>query len=72
MTKLGFKYHERDLRPAKGGWAPGLYICLCSKCQNQFFGEKRAYRCADCEYETIKFKDIPRQESIHGFSQDED
>jgi hypothetical protein len=31
-----------------GGYAPGLYMCLCRKCQNRFQGEKRAYECPDC------------------------
>lgn len=37
-------------RPAKGGWAPGPYFNICRNCDAQFIGDKRAWRCAVCEY----------------------
>lgn len=66
---------EQDARPQKGSWAPGNYFCKCVTCKNTFLGDKRALECAPCAYgppAMVKFKDIPQQEGIHGFPQDED
>jgi hypothetical protein len=30
------------------GYAPGNYTCLCSTCDKQFVGDKRAVRCLEC------------------------
>lgn len=40
-----------DDRPQRLGWAPGGYMCLCSRCESHFIGDKRAINCADCAYE---------------------
>lgn len=40
-----------DLRPALSGWIPGNYATLCTRCQEHFTGDKRAWQCADCAYE---------------------
>jgi hypothetical protein len=39
-----------DNRPQRLGWAPGGYLCLCSRCGEHFTGDKRAVNCADCAY----------------------
>ncbi len=39
-----------DNRPQRLGWAPGGYVCRCSRCGSDFAGDKRAYQCADCAY----------------------
>lgn len=39
-------------RPAVNGWAPGHYLCRCTTCNCEFLGEKRAFTCADCAYNT--------------------
>ncbi len=49
-----FQEKDRDLRPPKGSWAPGYYLCLCRQCHQHFTGEKRASACADCAYQTFK------------------
>lgn len=41
---------ERDKRPQKGGWAPGMYTNICAVCRGDFIGDKRAIICADCAY----------------------
>jgi hypothetical protein len=43
-------FPEADLRPKKGGWAPGHYTCRCCRCASRFTGDKRAWECADCAY----------------------
>jgi len=40
----------RDMRPQRGNWAPGLYLCNCHKCEQQFTGDKGATFCAVCAY----------------------
>lgn len=30
------------------GYAPGGYLCLCKKCDVQFYGDKRARECGSC------------------------
>lgn len=47
-----------DSRLARGGWAPGNYLCTCIHCDSTFTGDKRATSCADCAY-----KDAPPPES---------
>lgn len=42
--------YKKDSRPKRGAWAPGEYLCKCGKCGEQFQGDKRAVRCADCAY----------------------
>ena len=44
------KNWKEDNRPPKGMWAPGDYLCNCSKCGDLFIGDKRAMYCADCAY----------------------
>ena len=44
LTPLG------DTREARGGWAPGVYLNRCSRCNQLFTGDKRAYECAVCAY----------------------
>lgn len=39
-----------DPRPPRLGWAPGHYTCTCVHCERGFYGEKRAWECADCAY----------------------
>ncbi len=39
-----------DDRPQRLGWAPGGYVCMCSRCGRGFIGDKRAVNCADCAY----------------------
>lgn len=39
-----------DSRPPRSGWAPGHYTCTCVHCDRAFYGEKRAWECADCAY----------------------
>jgi hypothetical protein len=51
MSKIIPEYKE-DLREAKGLWAPGDYLCQCTKCHEPFIGDKRAIGCADCAYGT--------------------
>ena len=41
---------KEDKRPKKGGWAPGNYTNKCVHCGDEFIGDKRAIRCADCAY----------------------
>lgn len=41
---------KKDIREAKGGWAPGSYMCRCVYCKEVFMGDKRAVECADCAY----------------------
>ena len=41
---------KQDYSPARGGWAPGEYICQCRRCKSYFIGDKRASLCADCAY----------------------
>ena len=41
-----------DPRPKKGGWAPGSYTAICKDCDKHFVGDKRAWICADCAYQT--------------------
>jgi hypothetical protein len=41
---------QRDTRPCRDGWAPGLYVCICIKCRKEFCGDKRAMVCAPCAY----------------------
>lgn len=41
---------KQDQRPQKGGWAPGVYSCQCTRCRTAFLGDKRATHCADCAY----------------------
>lgn len=40
----------KDDRAPRVGWAPGGYLCECSKCHIRFIGDKRATMCADCAY----------------------
>ena len=44
----------QDIRPQRGGWAPGGYICNCSQCGEDFIGDKRAVTCSSCAYEDSK------------------
>ncbi|MEQ9091811.1 MAG: hypothetical protein RIE52_12015 [Balneola sp.] len=44
---LGLKIDDRE---PKNGWAKGTYHCTCGKCGDDFMGDKRAVRCADCAY----------------------
>lgn len=39
-----------DARPKRGWWAPGDYLHTCSRCYEDFIGDKRAAVCADCAY----------------------
>jgi len=43
-----------DERPPilEKGWAPGNYSARCRTCGETFTGDKRAWCCADCAYET--------------------
>ena len=41
---------KKDIRPHKGTWAPGDYVCVCFNCKKQFIGAKRAITCAPCAY----------------------
>lgn len=43
-------YKPLDKRKPRGGYAPGEYLCTCSKCECGFTGDKRAHECADCAY----------------------
>jgi hypothetical protein len=58
MTEAAnWKFH--DGRDARGGWAPGDYLCICGKCQCRFMGAKRAFHCADCAYAEDEAKPAP-------------
>jgi hypothetical protein len=37
-----------------GAFATGSYDCICGKCGQRFFGDKRALRCLQCEIERIE------------------
>lgn len=39
-----------DIRPKRGGWAPGDYYGKCGTCEQTFIGDKRAISCAPCAY----------------------
>ena len=41
-----------DERPARGGWAPGDYVCRCVSCDKMFQGCKHSWMCANCAYTT--------------------
>lgn len=45
---------KTDNRPKKGFWAPGKYIRTCKICNEDFIGDKRAYNCADCAYQSYQ------------------
>jgi len=40
----------KDVRRARGSWAPGQYEQTCSICGKMFFGGKNAVECAECAY----------------------
>lgn len=50
QTNPSFKEDVDDLRPSRGGWAPGRYLRKCVGCGDGFIGDKRAVTCADCAY----------------------
>lgn len=31
-----------------GGFAPGMYMCKCTNCKDDFFGDKRSVQCEPC------------------------
>lgn len=37
-----------------GGYAPGNYWCVCTKCQKQHMADKRAWMCADCVIQQLR------------------
>lgn len=41
---------KEDARAQRGMWAPGAYFCRCTRCGEDFIGDKRALWCADCAY----------------------
>lgn len=41
---------KEDQRPKRGFWAPGEYVNRCTRCHEQFIGDKMAMICADCAY----------------------
>ena len=44
---------KTSTKPAKGGWAPGRYMCKCHVCCDDYIGDKRSTICADCEYKDV-------------------
>jgi hypothetical protein len=50
VSPVGKMLKEKDDRPQKDWWAPGNYFCRCTKCNNNFLGDKRAGTCAPCAY----------------------
>lgn len=50
-----------DPRPARGCWAPGNYMALCTCCRQCFIGDKRAVHCADCAYSNPPAMDATRE-----------
>lgn len=57
---------DQDLRPKRGGWAPGNYFNKCIACDTLFIGDKRAGVCADCAYKEggTNLKAMPREEAL--------
>lgn len=47
---------DADDRPSRGGWAPGDYVCECSRCGIAFIGAKRSVTCSDCAYLPLTFE----------------
>jgi hypothetical protein len=41
---------NRDQRLQCYAWAPGTYGHVCSECDKEFLGAKRATMCAPCAY----------------------
>ena len=41
---------QRDTRPQCYAWAPGTYGHICTECDREFLGDKRASMCAPCAY----------------------
>jgi hypothetical protein len=39
-----------------GGYAPGLYSCVCVSCKKEFMGDKRAVQCEPCAIEMVNTK----------------
>jgi hypothetical protein len=39
-----------------GGYAPGLYSCVCVSCEKEFMGDKRAVQCEPCAIEMVNTK----------------
>ena len=59
---------SRDAIQEKG-WAPGEYMCNCTKCKRPFIGDKRAWKCAPCAYNDegeIDGKEEDRPEESNG------
>ena len=42
---------NRDLRPGKHAWAPGVVKTTCIHCDEPFYGHRLAAECAPCAYE---------------------
>lgn len=45
LNTLTTPYKENEY---SGGYAPGSYMCKCSTCGCEFFGDKRAVKCLPC------------------------
>jgi hypothetical protein len=50
---LHLKGLREDIRPRRGLWAPGDYLCSCIRCKINFIGDKRAGHCSDCAYQLM-------------------
>ena len=40
--KTVHRFPKEDNRPSLGGWAPGAYVCKCTKCSDNFLGAKKS------------------------------
>lgn len=40
-------------KPARGGWAPGSYVCECFLCNSAYEGGRDSFHCADCAYGVV-------------------
>lgn len=53
-TMLGdSKNHNPKIKYPIGGFAPGMYMCKCSNCGDEFFGDKRAVQCEPCAINAV-------------------
>lgn len=53
-TLLGdSKNHNPKIKYPVGGFAPGMYMCKCSNCSDEFFGDKRAVQCEPCAINAV-------------------
>ena len=51
IDQLIAKYSETTPVYPIGGYAPGNYSCICTSCDKEFMGDKRAVQCKECAVE---------------------